>query len=68
MPERKRGGHLKQGTVAGFTSARKDVPNYIKMKILRPVNTGKAVKGEQVQWGEANAQEHSVLTGNVVRA
>lgn len=43
------------------------MPNYIKMKILRPVNTGKAVKGEQVQRGEANAQEHSVLTGNVVR-
>ncbi|KAM7236766.1 hypothetical protein CapIbe_012438 [Capra ibex] len=38
------------------------MPNYIKMKILRPVNTGKAVKGEQVQRGEANAQEHSVLT------
>ena len=41
--------------------------NYIKMKILYPVNTRKAVKEEQVQQGEVNAQEHSVLTVNVVR-
>lgn len=67
MPECKRGGHLKQGTVVRFTSSRRDVLNYIKMKILHPVNTGKAVKEEQVQQGEVKAQEHSVLTANVVR-
>lgn len=67
MPECKRGGHLKQGTVVRFTSSRRDVLNYIKMKILHPVNTRKAVKEEQVQQGEVNAQEHSVLTVNVVR-
>ena len=41
--------------------------NYTRMKTLHPVNTRKAVKEEQVQQGDVDTQEHSILTVTVVR-